>query len=289
MGRIAARLAGVPVILYTPHAFSFQCDNSPLINRLYIELERFAIRFTDRIIAISPGEIRAALDTRLCHKSMMEIIENGVDMELFLIESELSKLRKELRISNDQQVVGTVARFCPQKGYEYLIRAVRIVINTNPSVKFLFIGDGELRKKIECMIDRLELSDNVLLTGQRTDVVPFYTLMDIFVLPSLWEGLPYTILEAMYSGKPVVATSIYGTEDIVVHGKTGILVPPKDPEALANAIIQLLKAKRAANKMGQEGKRLVEKKYQLKDQIKKLETFYIGMVKKKVKNGIDRI
>lgn len=116
LGRLAAKLAGVPIVLYTPHSFSFQARNSLLINRFYIALERFAARLTDRIVTVSCFEKRAAIERRVCHPSILEVIENGVNMQVFQIEPSLGKLRRELGIEDNKQVVGTVAMFCPQKG-----------------------------------------------------------------------------------------------------------------------------------------------------------------------------
>ncbi len=254
--------------------------HASLINLFYIALEWFAAKFTDRIIAISSGEKSAALKAKVCHTSMMKIIENGVNTKAFQIEADLSKIRKEFNVSDGQQVVGTVARFCPQKGYEQLIRAAREVINMYPQIRFLLVGDGELMQTIKNMIERLGLSRNIIITGQRSDLPELYALMDLFVLPSLWEGLPYSILEAMAAGRPIIATTFNGTEGIVIDGRTGILVPSEDTEALSQAVIKLLKVKKLAEKMGQEGRRHVKKKYQLKNHIRKLESFYIKMVEK---------
>ena len=283
LGRLASKLAGVPIILYTPHSFSFQGKNASFINQFYIKLERFAAGFTDRIVAVSCDEKRVALKAGICQNRMVEVIENGVNMQAFKSEANIRKLRREFGIRDGRQVVGTVARFCPQKGYKYLIKAARQVVNICPQAIFLLIGDGELWDKIKAMVGRWNLSENVIMTGQRKDISDLYALMDLFVLPSLWEGTPYALLEAMAAKRPVIATAVSGTVDIVRQGKTGILVPPEDPKALSLAIVQLLKDKKLAEKLGIGGRRLVEEKYQLKDQIRKLESFYLRIVEEKIK------
>lgn len=139
-------------------------------------------------------------------------------------------------------VVGTAARFSEQKGLHYLIEAASIVHQQIPQVKFLIAGDGELKEEIQKQIHQLGLQNIVILTGIYLDVYEFFSQLDLFVLPSLWEGLPTVILESMASGVPVIGTNIPGTNELIQNGVDGWLVPPKNPQALAEKIISVLRS-----------------------------------------------
>nr|MQY69267.1 glycosyltransferase [Bacillota bacterium] len=136
------------------------------------------------------------------------------------------------------------------------------------------VGDGELREKMESLVKELEIKDNVVFTGSREDIPKILKVMDIFVLPSLWEGLPIVLLEAMASKKPIVATDVIGNKEVVVDGKTAFLVPPKNPGRLAEKIISLIKNKPLREKFGESGRRRVEETYPLDRMVKETEEVY---------------
>jgi glycosyltransferase involved in cell wall biosynthesis len=145
----------------------------------------------------------------------------------------------------------------------------------------LIIGDGELKEQIESITKELSITDNVLLPGERRDVLDIYYVMDIFILSSLWEGLPYALLEAMSRWIPVIGTDVPGIEDVVENNKTGLLVKPEDPEELSCAILNLINNRSKVKKLGVEGKKYVINNFQLKMQIEKLQDIYINTLKAK--------
>jgi len=281
LGRIAARLAGVPVVLYTPHAFFYQAKLPPLQKWFYTLLERIAGGFMDKLVAISTGEKRAAIEAKICTESMVEVIPNGIDPETFNCKRTKALIKKELSITETHPVVGTVARFCPQKGHAVLIEAAGKVLEACPQTRFLMIGRGELKEKMAAYSQSRGLSNNITILNGRSDLYDLYSIMDVFVLPSLWEGMPYALLEAMASGTPVIATTVLQDEGLVVNGKNGFLVPPGNPDMLARSIVSLLNDKSLAASMGREGLRVVRRRFHLKHQIEKLEELYSGMVHSK--------
>ncbi|MFX0197534.1 MAG: glycosyltransferase family 4 protein, partial [Candidatus Hodarchaeota archaeon] len=183
-------------------------------------------------------------------------------------------IRDELGISKEARVLGTVARFTEQKGHQYLIDAAPKIVSAFPDVYFVFVGDGPLRSELHFKVHQLGLDSQVLFLGFRSDVRDLLNAFDVFVLPSLYEGLPNVVLEAMACGKPVIATEVDGTPEAVVQGETGILVPTQDSEALANAIIELLGDRRKVEEMGRRGRERVEMKFSLDSEINKFVELY---------------
>jgi glycosyltransferase involved in cell wall biosynthesis len=164
-------------------------------------------------------------------------IPNAIDIEKILACRNDSDIRSELGISPDTPLFGSVGRLADQKGFTYLIRSMSHVRNRLPNARLVIAGQGDLYEQLKWQIETQGLSANVILLGARPSGVSVIDKLDVFVSSSLWEGLPTVILEAMTLEKPVVATDIDGTLDLVIHNRTGILVPPQDPEALAKAMI----------------------------------------------------
>lgn len=168
------------------------------------------------------------------------LIYNGIDPGRFQTANPSPEDRTALGLDQRTLVVGSVGRLTKQKGYTFLLEAVPKVIDKIPNIQFLIVGDGELRERLCQQIERLGLQGKVVLAGARNHIESIYGLFDLFVLPSLWEGLPTVILEAMASGVPVVATNIPGTRELIWPGQTGWLAQPQDPSDLANCILEAL-------------------------------------------------
>lgn len=188
-------------------------------------------------------------------------------------------LLAEFHIQNNDFVVGGVGRLVPQKGFEYLLRAAKIVIEKIPNTKFILVGGGELENKLKNLSRALRIDKNVILTGPRRDMNRIYSIMDIFTLPSLWEPFGNVSLEAMAFGKPVIATDVGGIPEVVEDGVTGILIPPKDSGKLAEVIIYLLKNPEIAKKMGEAGRKRVQKYFtpeRVGDEVEKVYEHLVG-------------
>jgi glycosyltransferase involved in cell wall biosynthesis len=275
LGRLAARWASVPAIIHTPHAFAFQGDSNRLARRLFLKAERLAGRWTTALLCVSEGERQVAIKNKVIEPRKALVIDNSVDLKP--VDHAFDSRPSCWPGSDPAQrglVVGTVADLRPQKGLGHFIRAAKYVLERPERVSFLIIGHGWLRDELNALIASCHIQERVKIISVRKDIWQYYALMDVFVLTSLWEGLPYAILEAMAMSKPVVATDISGCRDIVVDGKTGLLVPPRDDRAIAGAILKLLADAPLRKRMGEQGRQLVEQKYRIESKIKELEKTY---------------
>jgi glycosyltransferase involved in cell wall biosynthesis len=181
-------------------------------------------------------------------------IPNGIDVGRFAAGLDVTGIREQLGISGDKRIIGTIGRLMEQKGTEYLIRAYAVLARAHPDTCLVIVGDGELRGGLERLAGDLGVGDSVIFTGIRQDIPEMLTLFDIFVLPSLWEGQPITIMEAMAAGKPVVATDAGGNEEILHRGEFGMIVPTHDPGALCDAIGKLLADRALARQLGERAR-----------------------------------
>jgi len=198
--------------------------------------------FFDLEVSVSCAQVEALNRrpyARLVGKKAV-LSPNALSLVRFNRPDDRVSKRKELGLPADSVVVGSVGRLREEKGYAVLLDAAVVVRSHIPQVRFLIVGDGELREALQKKAEQLGLTDMVIFTGARVEVESFYDVMDIFVLPSLWEGLSTVILESMASRVPVVATDLPGTRELVQPGRTGWLVKPGDPASLANGILQAL-------------------------------------------------
>lgn len=228
LGRLAGRLAGVPVVAFTPHCWSFQSATGRK-RRFYLSLERFASRFSDVTITVSDQERREAVDEGVVPADKVRVIPNGVGPDDFDVARSATR---------DIPFV-SVGRLDEQKGYSYLIQALAQLAPQEPELWLAIVGDGTLRADLEREAVALGVADRIRFEGEHDDVKPFLRRARGFVLSSLWEGLPYTIIEAMAAGIPVICTDVGGCSELVVDGETGIVVAPCDPAALASALRRL--------------------------------------------------
>ncbi len=209
-------------------------------------------------------------------------VYNGIDLKYDIDNIDSSSLKKELGILDNDLLVGHIANLRAPKGHQYLIKAASLVCNNFPSAKFLLIGDegdGTIKKEIEDFIAESGLGENIRLLGFRKDVNKLLQLIDVFVLSSTSEGLPLSVIEAMASSKPVVATNVGGLPEIVVHDQTGYLVEPQNARALAEKLIFFLENEALRNRMGQAGRKVIEEKYSLKTMIDNYQNLYENLVK----------
>jgi len=240
-GRWAARRAGTPAVVHTLHGIHYLHYRNPLLRRFYIGLERRCSRYTDAVICVSEADRNRAVKLRLSEEGRLKLIRNGVEPPPEASperERALSELKARVKL--DPPVVGTVARLHRQKGVAYLLKAAERLVKSRPGVKVVVVGGGPLERKFRRALERGGLGRTVVLLGERADAADLMELFDVFVLPSLWEGLPLVLAEAAARGKPVVAADIDGVREVIRNGETGLLVPPKDPEALAAAVDRLL-------------------------------------------------
>jgi glycosyltransferase involved in cell wall biosynthesis len=240
LGRLAARLAKAPVIVHTVHGWSFNEYQSAGIKYLYVLLERTCAAFTGKIIVVSRFDREAGLKRLIGRAGQYILIRYGLDARRFESAKDCNKSNRILGLSDTDSVVGMVACFKPQKAPLDFIELAALLKKDFPGTKFVLVGDGELRKKIELRIRQLNLEGQVILTGWRDDIALILSRLDVFVLTSLWEGLPIVVLEAMAAGVALAATDTGGIREIINNGKNGYLVAPQDLLSMRERLEELL-------------------------------------------------
>jgi glycosyltransferase involved in cell wall biosynthesis len=251
IGRPLARALGVPVIstIHNVHSRMYHAEFHPVVARLGLALDRWSSKFTTRFIAVSTG-VRRDLEAQGVPADQIVVIHNGLNLEGRRPAIPREVVRRTWNAATDDVVVGTVALLKAQKGLSFLVEAARIATAVNQRLRFVHIGDGPLRDEVTRQVAAAGLGDRFRLLDRQRDPVALMSGMDIFALPSLWEGLPIALLEAMSSGLPAVGTAVSGIEEVIDHDRTGLLVPPADAGALANAILQLAADPAARRRLG---------------------------------------
>jgi glycosyltransferase involved in cell wall biosynthesis len=281
VGRLAAKLAKVNIIFHTVHGWSFNDYQAVMKRKIFLLLERFAAKFTDRLIVVSCCDKQKGLENFIGTEDKYFLIRYGIDQSEFKRSHDYIGIRKELKISATDTVVGMIACFKPQKSPQDFIKLAYAVKETFPSVKFVLVGDGILRKKIENLISGLNLKSQVLLTGWRKDVPMVLAAMDIFVLTSLWEGLPIVVLEAMASAKPIVVTDTGGVGEVINDGKAGFVVPPGDTKKMVEKLALLLHDGDLRRRMGQYARDRLDSNFTVRAMVRHSENLYANLLNQK--------
>jgi glycosyltransferase involved in cell wall biosynthesis len=241
-------------------------------------LDRYLASRSSRIIAVSQAVKRRFIWLK---KEKIKVIYNGVDTKIFSPRPANNHIRKDLNFADEDVVIGTVGRISSEKGLEFLISAMKDVVKVYPRTRVLIVGTGDMEyyRALKAKANGLSLSSNIIFTGFREDIPEILSCIDIYCLPSLTEGFNRTLLEAMACGLPIVTTSVGGNVEIVQDGLNGLLVPPRNPSALASAIIELLQNKTKAQKMGTEGRRVVEQNFNIQTNVNQIQELYFNLIK----------
>jgi glycosyltransferase involved in cell wall biosynthesis len=242
LGRWAAWLAGTPIIVHTIHGFGVTPAQPVWLQRLLVLIERMTGLITTHWIAVSQADIRRGQAWSL-FRNNVSLVRPGINPEPFqrtTAASDRARIRQELNVDAETRLVGTVACLKPQKAPEDFIAVAKRVTDALPDVRFILVGDGELRDSVESLIARQGLTDRVSLLGWRRDVAAMMHALDAFLLTSHWEGLPRVLLEARAAGLPMVATHVGGAEEVVVDKTIGRLCKAGDVEGIAAAVLRIL-------------------------------------------------
>ena len=279
-GRLAACRCRIPVIIHTLHGIHYLHYRNALLKCFFVLLERYFSRFTDALIFVSNADKQKGQKYKLAPGKKMHMIENGIDFSGLSLRANQIENGHDFGITSAQPIVGTVARLHRQKGLSYLIKAAKKLSQAYPKVKVMIVGEGPQRHKLERLSKSLDLLDTVQFLGERKDVIRIFSLFDVFVLPSLWEGLPYVLMEASALGKPIVATDVDGVREVIRNKETGILVPSRNPEKLAEAVIKLLHEKDFALKLGEKAKKSIPPKFSLSRMVEQTQDLYMKLYRK---------
>ncbi len=261
-GRLASRWAGVPAV-HTFHGIHYG-GYSRLGQVLYLALERRLSRLSHTIINVSASQEAEGLSLRLFEPSQSVVVVNGIDFEELDRTLTSSPVRREsLGLTADDLVLGSVSRFDPIKRVQTLLQAFQLLVPRIPRLTLLLVGGGGEEERIRCLVAEMGLGKRVIFTGFLENPVRIYPVLDLYVATSLKEGLPLSLVEAMGAGLAVVATNVPGHRDVVVHGETGLLVPPEEPVVLAEAISSLLSDPQQRRRMGEAGRHRALKEFSI--------------------------
>lgn len=274
VGLVASRLSGIPLVA-TVHGKNYYAER--FRRRLAY---RLVGRFADQVVAVSE-DVKGFLAERVgIPMDRIRVVPNGVPVDGEAFQERLSILRKSLGLDENSHVVGTVGSLYTVKGHKYLIDAAVHIIRRCPDVTFLIVGRGRLREELETQARSLGVDPYIRFLGHRDDVRDLLGLFDVFVLPSLSEGMPLSLLEAMAAGVPVVATRVGGVIDVLEDGKTGLLIPPEDIQPLAESIITLLEDRALAKEIGEVARQVVRRRFSVSRMVDDYKEIYAGLIRK---------
>lgn len=292
---IAARMAGVPIVIYTLHGLYFHEHMSPFQRRFYIRLEKLTSPFYDSVLSQNRADISTVIQVGIYPPEKVKYLGNGIDLSVFnpsrFTDMEVLQMKTSLGIAADAPVVGYVGRLAAKrKGLLHLLAAAQKVLARAPHAKFLFIGEPDPGKDDAItpeIATHYGLQASCLFLGYRANIeLPLlYRVMDFLVLPSLWEGIPRVIMESAAMGIPSVASDVRGNQQLVENGKTGLLVPFGHADALAEAINQLLANPKQRQEMGQRACRRAATEFDERTVFQRVSEEYAFWVKKK---GLER-
>ncbi len=266
IARFWSAVLGIKSVIFTAHGWVFTEGKRYFERWITAQVEKLMAKFTAKIICVSEFDKNLALKFKIAPENKLITIYNGVDPKIF----DQGLRCKDSKKVADEIIITFVGRLAPPKDIFLLIDAVEPI----DGVKVLIVGDGELRDKVEKYILRKNLNEKVKLLGERFDVPGILAQSDIFILPSRWEGLPLTIIEAMMAKLPVIASAVGGVPELVDNGITGILVPPRDVEALRFAIRKLVENPDLRVQMGINGYKKAIEKFKLEDMLAKTLNVY---------------
>jgi len=278
LGRVAARRAGVPVVIHSVHGFPFHDRMAPARRAVFRALERGAARLTDQFICVARSDIRKGVAAGIFTEDKVQLIRSGISLGAFQRAAGLgAAVRHELGIPAAAPLVAMVACLKPQKDPVTFLKMAARVLAQVPEAWFLLVGDGELRAQVEAARQELGLGERLQVPGWRRDIPAVMDALDVLVLTSLHEGLPRVVPEAMAGGRPVVATAVDGTPEAIAEDETGYLVAPGDPDGLARRVTWLLRNPREGKRLGEAARRRVTE-FDIDDMVRRQERLYISLM-----------
>jgi len=279
LGRLAALLAGTKVTIHTIHGHVFYDFFGKLKSSLIVLVERLLARHSSLLVAVSENVRKEILAFKVGTPEKVITVPLGLELDRFLsIDGPSGNLRGELGLSEGDILIGNVQRLVPTKGHRYLFRSIQLLKESAPEVRFVIAGDGEMRGELEQLAENLGLKENIYFLGFRKDVDNVYADSDAIVFPSLTEGSPIAIIEALASGRPVVATDVGGISELVDDGKCGFVVPAKDPRALTEALLKLIRDEGLRKSFGENARSKVYPHLSHTRLVKDMEKIYLELV-----------
>lgn len=276
--RLAAIGTSIPVV-YSPHCFSFHAGTKPVVASVLAGLERFAARFlTTRIITVADGEQTLARRFRVGSPQLFVTVHSGIEAGPYEKPVDMAAQKSMLHLDSDVPLVGAVGRLGEQKSPLDFVNMAAFIHKQRPDVHFVWAGSGPLEQAARQLSDELGIAEVCHFLGEYKNVPALLAVLDCFVLPSLWEGFPIVLLEAMAAGVPIVATNIPGNDEAVISGRSGWLVPPRDPAALAQRVLNLLQEPEQAAHFAKVGRERIYQEFTRTKMLRALQQVYQNIV-----------
>jgi len=279
LGRLAAKCAGTPVIIHTLHGITFHNFLNIIVKNIYIFLEKWVGKFTDKFITVGDDIKQKYIAKHIAEPDKYITIRSGFDLQQFiqtgtLSHTERSFERQRIGLKPTDIVIGSVSRLEPRKGHIHLIEAASKIVTQNQRIKFLIVGEGSYRTYLEDEVRRRNLTNWIMFLGYRSDIARIMALFDIFVLTSLWEGLPRVLVQAAALGKPIVTFDVEGAREVVVHEKNGFIIPAKNESKLIERLLWLSQHIDRAHQMGLMGKNLINESWDYRIMVQQINNLY---------------
>ena len=294
LGRIAARRAGVPIIIHSMHLLSWQ-DAMPAgaspwqraaaaaQRQLYLQFERYAASLSDALIMVCESNRQEAIAAGLAPPEKISTIYSGIDQSRFKVNVKRAEKCRDLGLDPNRPIVGMIGRLSAQKAPLDFVRAAKDVLQRQPAAQFIMVGDGPLASEV---IQAVGDEQRIKVLGYRDDVPELYAILDVFALASLWEGLGRALTEAMITGVPIAATAVNGIPELVIHNETGLLSPPHHPAQLAENIAWLLAHPQEARSMSYRAQARVVPNFDARQMVDKIEALYQRLLAEKGRDAL---
>ncbi len=283
LGRIAARRAGVPVVIHTFHAFGWQVADTfhtsawenrlaSLKQRLYVAIERYAAALSDALITVAELNKQEAIERKVAPPEKFSTIYSGIDLDRFTgCSSDRNELCQSLGLDPERPIVGMIGRLSTQKAPLDFVKAAKMALQGKPDAQFILVGDGPLAQEVR---EAIGAEQRIRLIGFVENITEIYAVLDVFALSSLWEGLGRALTEAMIMNVPVAATRVGAVPELVIHRETGLLSPPGDTAQLADNIVWLLDNPSEARKMSGRARARVVPAFSGQEMVERIEALY---------------
>jgi len=282
LGRMAAHLAGVPIIVHTFHGHVLHGYYGPVQNWALRRMEKSLAWFSHRLVTVSEQVKKELIAYGVARADRITVIPLGLDLEPYLhAETRRGEFRREMGLSSGARLVGIVGRIFPVKNHALFLESAARIAAAEPAARFVVVGDGMLRFALEQQARELGIADLVLFTGWRSDLARIYADLDVLVVSSNNEGTPLSAIEAMAASCPVVATRVGGVPDLISDNETGRLVPPGDAEGIAGAVLELLQSPEAAQEIGRKAMISARERFDVKRLVHDVDHLYRELLDEK--------
>lgn len=278
LGRFAAKLCKVNNIVHTIHGFGFNDTQNFLKKNLYIFLEKICARFSKILIPVSTENIKKGLKYKIAVKEKYRYIKLGIDIENFKNFKSIPSLKQELNLLSSDILITTIGPFKPQKNLPDFIKIANNISKKHINFKFVIVGDGILRENFEKMIKDFGIEKNIFLLGWRRDISNILNSSDVFVMTSLWEGLPISTIEALSCGLVPIVNDVDGQREIIKDGINGFLIKPHDIKSAEEKILILYNDNKLKDRLSQNARNSIDETFSINYMIKEHEKLYISIL-----------